>query len=237
MRTRPAFTLIELLVVISIIALLVGILLPALASARKAAMAAQCLANVRSLAQANYNYAVDYERFIGYSSGSDRKKLLYPYLQQGQNNQEVGQTQVWTCPENARKVNESTGETLEASYGFNTRLNFRKYEEPKRPSETVMNSDAGVNDAGEPLQATHLMSPGQKGSAGLCAPNPRHQGGLVANVGWVDGHAAAQRVEEPFYPAVPDLTLASGTWHAWRPAVTQSDPSAVGYLDALWDLN
>ena len=60
---RMGFTLIELLVVISIIALLMAILVPALGSSRQRAKALLCGANIRQLAFALSMYANDCETF------------------------------------------------------------------------------------------------------------------------------------------------------------------------------
>ncbi|MBL1216254.1 MAG: prepilin-type N-terminal cleavage/methylation domain-containing protein [Planctomycetes bacterium] len=94
-----AFTLIELLVVISIIALLIGILLPALSRARITGKEMMCLSQLRQIGQGQHAYALSFSDFYspGYATdiaGDVLENSWYRALSRFMD----GKPEVWDCP-------------------------------------------------------------------------------------------------------------------------------------------
>ncbi len=139
-HTRPhsamrAFSLVELLVVVSIIALLVGILLPSLRGARAQARAVVCAGNLRQLGLAFSSYATDQNDFAlpgGYFAqapalywwGADGpagkanfgESFIYPYL-----GAQASPRGVLECPDQpwGSYDPQSTSDQPTSTYGYN----------------------------------------------------------------------------------------------------------------------
>jgi len=195
-----AFTLIELLVVISIIALLITLLLPAMEGARNAAEVAQCANNQHQLLIGLHTWAADNDGKFPPGSGyglstipstslpgsGDFFDVLVPeYLEP---------REVWYCPGGAREQDRVYGSTYGVYCNLREKGGYKDI--PRKlsdPSDWVLVNDFTIfdNPSDRYLYANHpglhaILGIGSavRGRNGLGAPRGVNTGTVDGSVTW-----------------------------------------------------
>ncbi|OQA79827.1 MAG: putative major pilin subunit [Lentisphaerae bacterium ADurb.Bin242] len=217
---RKKFTLIELLIVISIIALLAGMLLPALNKAREKARAAACVNHFSSLGKAMQLYTADNQDFItpysnenGYTSGRTRMwhfasslGLISDYLQASRGGQIVGYDiiggKIWkgkfVCPSYVPPAEWVTWSTPRVySIGLNSYLP-ELFNAGRLPKIGRVKKASGGAHALESRQGVYIHRYYPLTDASLQAEF-RHSN--RTNVVYIDGHVDARNGREKIFVA------------------------------------
>ncbi|MCK6486838.1 MAG: type II secretion system GspH family protein [Planctomycetes bacterium] len=214
---RRAFTLIELLVVVAIVAILAGMLLPAVRLVKDAAQSTSCLSRLRQLGLATLGYANDWDGAVcpaqDKNAAADLNTQFWPYLLGGYLEQlpSYQDGSILRCP--ARR-------SLEFAYGMNweagtvgafaTKAWAGSLAQARHPSTTFYLADGNPNAQGSAWQWAQLDSNPWATSQAFprTMASRRHPGG--ANAIFLDQHGECTRRAETITGGA-----ASADWKTW----------------------